>query len=154
MATAVIDSYAVLLMEEQETMAARVEFLDKSYIVSSICLDMLQSDNTNARDRFVLDNLAARKDCCYIHFPICFRSHWMLVVYDTEMGRWKNYNSMRPRTGIEGKHFIEAIGTLLLKSRKTQFSGLVEDVMTQVANTTLELVMDCPQQKPDSTAQY
>ncbi|KAI8006346.1 hypothetical protein LOK49_LG07G02338 [Camellia lanceoleosa] len=34
----VIDAYAVLLMEEQDRIAVGVEFLDKSYVFSSICL--------------------------------------------------------------------------------------------------------------------
>lgn len=46
----VINAYVVLLMEEQEPLVVGVEFSDKSYIISSICLDMLRSNNTNARD--------------------------------------------------------------------------------------------------------
>ena len=34
----VIDAYTVVLMDEQDRLADGVEFLDKSYIFSSICL--------------------------------------------------------------------------------------------------------------------
>ncbi|CAL5401307.1 unnamed protein product [Camellia sinensis] len=128
--SAVIDAYAVLLMEEQDRLAVGVEFPDKSYVFSSICLDMLKNDNSNARDRFVLDNFAACKDCQYVHFLICFRAHWTLVLYDTETGVWKHYNSMRPRVGLEDKHLKETVFVvriLLLKSNEAQ---LVYWVMT------------------------
>ena len=71
--------------------------------------DMLWNNNTTARDRFVLDNLAACKDCRYSLFSICFRAHWTLVVYDTEIGLWKHNNSIRSLAGIEDKHFNEAM---------------------------------------------
>ncbi|CAL5438974.1 unnamed protein product [Camellia sinensis] len=106
----VIHIYAVLLMEEQDRLVG-VEFPDKSYIFSSICL-------------------YAR----YVHFPICFRAHWKLVVYDTEMGVWKHYNSIRPRAGIEDKHFKEAVFVrdTILEIQRGAMVGLGDDDATQI----------------------
>lgn len=104
----VIDAYAVLLNAEQERINEGVDALDKFYFFSSICLDMMKNNNVWSRNKYVLDNLHATKLFRYVHFPICKDSHWTLVMYDTEDGSWKHFNSMRTRSGIMDVHYIEA----------------------------------------------
>ncbi|KAI8031018.1 hypothetical protein LOK49_LG01G01125 [Camellia lanceoleosa] len=126
----VINAYVVLLNDEQERINEGVDAADKSYFFSSICLDMMKNNNVRSRNRYVLDNLRAAKLFRFVHFPLCKDSHWTLVVYDTEDGSWKHFNSMRPRSGIVDVHYLEA---LFLD-----------------CDTPLESVADYPQQHPES----
>ncbi|KAI7979800.1 hypothetical protein LOK49_Contig245G00005 [Camellia lanceoleosa] len=71
--------------------------------------DMMKNNNVWSRNRYVLDNLHAAKLFRYIYFPLCKDSHWMLVVYNTEDGSWKHFNSMRTRSGIVDVHYMEAL---------------------------------------------
>ncbi|KAI7994883.1 hypothetical protein LOK49_LG11G00066 [Camellia lanceoleosa] len=110
----VIDAYAVLLSAEQERTNKGVDAANKSYFFSSIYIDMMKNNNVRSRNRYVLDNLHAAKLFRYVHFPICKDSHWTLVVYDTEDGSWKHFNSMRMRSEIVDVHYMEALSLVSL----------------------------------------
>ena len=36
----------------------------------------------------------------YLHFPINLNEHWTIVVFDTEDGTWRHYNSLAPRANF------------------------------------------------------
>ncbi|KAI8031003.1 hypothetical protein LOK49_LG01G03433 [Camellia lanceoleosa] len=146
----VIDAYAVLLNAEQERINEGVDAADKSYFFSSICLDMMKNNNVRSRNRYVLDNLRAAKLFRYIHFPLCKDSHWTLVVYDTEDGSWKHFNSMRPRTGILDVHYMEALSLKNIVSEVQRQTIGNESIDTQDYDPLLESVADCPQQRLES----
>ncbi|KAI8012420.1 hypothetical protein LOK49_LG06G03523 [Camellia lanceoleosa] len=146
----VIDAYAVLLNDEQERINEGVDAADKSYFFSSICLDMMKNNNVRSRNRYVLDNLRAAKLFRFVHFPLCKDSHWTLVVYDTEDGSWKHFNSMRPRSGIVDVHYVEALSLKNIVSEVQRQTIGNDAIDTQDCDTPLESVADCPQQRPES----
>ncbi|KAI8022405.1 hypothetical protein LOK49_LG03G03528 [Camellia lanceoleosa] len=146
----VIDAYAVLLNAEHERINEGVDTADKSYFFSSICLDMMKNNNVQSRNRYVLDNLRAAKLFRYVHFPLCKDSHWTLVVYDTEDGSWKHFNSIRPRSGIVDVHYIEALSLKNIVSEVQRQTIGNDSIDTQDCDPPLESVVDCPQQRPES----
>ncbi|KAI7992198.1 hypothetical protein LOK49_LG12G02224 [Camellia lanceoleosa] len=146
----VIDAYAVLLNAEQERTNEGVDGADKSYFFSSICLDMMKNNNVRSRSRYVLDNLRATKLFRYVHFSLCKDSHWTLVVYDTEDGSWKYFNSMRPRTEIVDVHYMEALSLKNIVSKVQRQTIGNDSIDTQDYDPPLESVADCPQQRPES----
>ncbi|KAI7989094.1 hypothetical protein LOK49_LG13G00126 [Camellia lanceoleosa] len=111
----VIDGYVELLKSEHVKMYGADELDDKSYFFSSVCLDMLKSEDVRAREKFVRTNVSAATDCRFIHFPMCHDGHWTLVVYDTEEGTWKHYNPMRQRGDRADVHY--SVATLLYVHR-------------------------------------
>ncbi|KAI8008469.1 hypothetical protein LOK49_LG07G00678 [Camellia lanceoleosa] len=148
----VIDGYVELLKSEHVKMYGADGLDDKSYFFSSVCLDMIKSDDVRAREKFVRTNVSAATDCRFIHFPMCHDGHWTLVVYDTEEGTWKHYNPMRQRGDRADVHYRVAT---LLKERVTDVMeqtlrefGLDEQSIRANFNSTLEDVTKCPQQKP------
>ncbi|KAI8027834.1 hypothetical protein LOK49_LG02G03717 [Camellia lanceoleosa] len=112
----VIDGYVELLKSEHVRMYGADELADKSYFFSSVCLDMVKSEDVRTREKFVRANVSAATDCRFIHFPMCHDGHWTLVVYDTEDGTWKHYNPMRQRGDRDDAHHNVAT---LLKERVT-----------------------------------
>ncbi|CAL5342304.1 unnamed protein product [Camellia sinensis] len=100
----VIDAFAEVLSDEQERLNAGKDFPENSYFFSNICWDVMKGDNVEARFKYVTSNLHAGRDAHYMHFPIFHLGHWTLVVYDTEDGSWKHYNSMWSRTGTGEKN--------------------------------------------------
>ncbi|KAI7981813.1 hypothetical protein LOK49_Contig12G00016 [Camellia lanceoleosa] len=148
----VIDGYVELLKSEHVKMYGADGLDDKSYFFSSVCLDMIKSEDVRAREKFVRTNVSAATDCRFIHFPMCHDGHWTLVVYDTEEGTWKHYNPMRQRGDRADVHYGAAT---LLKERVTDVMeqtlrefGLDEQSIRANFNSTLEAVTKCPQQKP------
>ncbi|KAI8026345.1 hypothetical protein LOK49_LG02G00712 [Camellia lanceoleosa] len=151
---AVIDTYVEMLADEQTRLNVEKEFPETSYFFSSICLDMMKNENLSARYNYVTSNLVATKGARYIHFPICHLSHWTLVVYDMDASRLKHFNSMRNMNGPVGVHYAEA---LYLKNIVTEMQRQMLDacgrddvVEMQDFEILLELVVECPQQRPDS----
>ncbi|KAI8021170.1 hypothetical protein LOK49_LG03G01158 [Camellia lanceoleosa] len=156
----VIDGYVELLKSEHVKMYGADELEDKSYFFSSVCLDMLKSEDVRGREKFVRTNVSAATDCRFIHFPMCHDGNWTLVVYDTEEGTWKHYNPMRQRGDKADVHY--SVATLLIWFLSLNFKDRVTDVMEQTLrelgldkqsiranfNSTLEAVTKCPQQKP------
>ena len=69
----------------------------------------MKGDYVEAKFKYVTSNLHAGRDARYIHFLVCHLGHWTLVVYDTEDGSWKRYNSMRSRMGTGDVHYAEAV---------------------------------------------
>ncbi|KAI7987112.1 hypothetical protein LOK49_LG13G01106 [Camellia lanceoleosa] len=118
-----------------------VDAADKSYFFSSICLDMMKNNNVRSMNRYVLDNLRAAKLFRYVHFPLCKNAHWTLVVYDTEDGSWKHFNSMRLRSGILDKNIVSEV------QRQTIGNDSID---TQDCDLPLESVADCPQKRLES----
>ncbi|CAL5354158.1 unnamed protein product [Camellia sinensis] len=112
--------------------------------------DMMKNNNVRSRNRYVLDNLRAAKLFRYVHFPLCKDSHWTLVVYDTEDGSWKHFNSMRPRNGIVDVHYMEALSLKDIVSEVQRQTIGNQSIDTQDYDPPLESVMDCPQQHPES----
>ncbi|KAI8007718.1 hypothetical protein LOK49_LG07G03229 [Camellia lanceoleosa] len=145
----VIDAYVVLLNAEQERINEGVDAADKSYFFSSICLDMMKNNNVRSRNRYVLDNLHAAKLFRYVHFPLCKNSHWTLVVYDTEDGSWKHFNSMRTRSGIVDVHYIEALSLKNIVSEVQRETMGNDSIDTQEYDPPLESVVDCPHNVPN-----
>ncbi|KAI8012590.1 hypothetical protein LOK49_LG06G01895 [Camellia lanceoleosa] len=148
----VIDGYVELLKSEHVKMYGADGLDDKSYFFSSVCLDMIKSEDVRAREKFVRTNVSAATDCRFIHFPMCHDGHWTLVVYDTEEGTWKHYNPMRQRGDRADVHYGVAT---LLKERVTAVMeqtlrefGLDEQSIRANFNSALEAVTKCPQQKP------
>ncbi|KAI8025818.1 hypothetical protein LOK49_LG02G00746 [Camellia lanceoleosa] len=156
----VIDGYVELLKSEHVKMYGADELADKSYFFSSVCLDLVKSEDVRAREKFVRTNVSAATDCRFIHFPMCHDGHWTLVVYDTEEGTWKHYNPMRQRGDRADVHY--SVATLLIWFLSLNFKERVTDVMEQTLrefgldeqsilanfNSSLEAVTKCPQQKP------
>ncbi|KAI7995225.1 Protein NPG1 [Camellia lanceoleosa] len=105
----VIDAFAELLSDEQKSLNAGKDFPDNSYFFSSICWDVLKGDSVEAKLNYVKSNLHAGMGARYMHFPLSHLGHWTLLVYDTEDGSWKHYNSMRSRSGTGGVHYAEAV---------------------------------------------
>ncbi|KAI8000367.1 hypothetical protein LOK49_LG09G01720 [Camellia lanceoleosa] len=148
----VIDGYVELLKSEHARMYGDDELADKSYFFSSVCLDMVKSDDVRGREKFVRTNVSAATDCRFIHFPMCHDGHWTLVVYDTEYGTWKHYNPMRQRGDRADVHHNVAT---LLKERVSKVMmqtlrefGLDEQSILANFSSSLEAVANCPQQKP------
>ncbi|GMP23298.1 hypothetical protein CsSME_00000949 [Camellia sinensis var. sinensis] len=142
----VIDAYAEVLFDEQEKLNVGKDFPKNSYFFSSICWDVMKGENVDIRFKYLTTNLHAGRGAHYIHFPVCHLGHWSLLVYDTEDGSWKHYNSMRNRSGTGGVHYAEAI-----KLRQSMVAhGLEQMVGTQEFDMTVESVVECPQQRPDS----
>ncbi|KAI8011085.1 hypothetical protein LOK49_LG06G00880 [Camellia lanceoleosa] len=149
----VIDAYAEVLSDDQETLNAGKDFPENSYFFSSICWDVLKGDNEQAKFNYVKSNIHAAMGARYMHFPICHLGHWTLLVYDTEDGSWKHYNSMRSRSGTGGVHYAEAVK---LKNIVTDIqrqamaaNGLDEVVGTQDFDMMVESVAECPQQRAE-----
>ncbi|KAI8006829.1 hypothetical protein LOK49_LG07G02809 [Camellia lanceoleosa] len=138
------------LNDEQERINEGVDAADKSFFFSSICLDMMKNNNVRSRNRYVLDNLRAAKLFRYVHFPLCKDAHWTLVVYDTEDGSWKHFNSMWPRSGILDVHYNEALYLKNIVSEVQRQTIGNESIDTQDCDPPLESVVDCPQQRPES----
>ncbi|GMP67641.1 hypothetical protein CsSME_00027563 [Camellia sinensis var. sinensis] len=104
--------------------------------------------------KYVTRNVADGSICKYIHFPICHDAHWTLVVYDTEDGTWKHFNSMRQRSVRTDVHYSEAI---FLKEqvsnvmKKSLCAFGMEEAGSEVDfSQPVEAVSQCPQQKPDT----
>ncbi|XP_028087940.1 uncharacterized protein LOC114288621 [Camellia sinensis] len=150
----VIDAYAEVLSDEQTRLNAGKDFPENSFFFSSICLDMMKNDNVAARNNYVMSNLSAARGARYIHFPICHLFHWTLVVYDTNVGSWKHYNSMRPRNGTGGAQYAEAMHVKNIVTEVQRQSlverGMDDLVATQDFDIPLESVVDCPQQRPEA----
>ncbi|GMP61140.1 hypothetical protein CsSME_00023725 [Camellia sinensis var. sinensis] len=150
----VIDACAEMLVSKQNVLSAGVVFAEKSYFFSSIYLGMVNNVNKTTRDRYLEANMRASVGCRFWHFPICHKSHWTLVVYDTEVGSWKHYNSIRPRPGSEDTHYNEALllkGNVVNFVREKQLSSSGADVvLAQDRDCLLEVVTDSPQQRLDS----
>ncbi|KAI8020286.1 hypothetical protein LOK49_LG04G03587 [Camellia lanceoleosa] len=138
----VIDGYVELLKSEHVKMYGADGLDDKSYFFSSVCLDMIKSEDVRAREKFVRTNVSEVTDCRFIHFPMCHDGHWTLVVYDTEEGTWKHYNPMR--RAWDRVMFITDVATSLTLRE----FGLDEQSIRANFNSTLEAVTKCPQQKP------
>ncbi|GMP62988.1 hypothetical protein CsSME_00024865 [Camellia sinensis var. sinensis] len=130
----VIDAYAEVLSDEQTRLNAGKDFPENSFFFSSICLDMMKNDNVAARNNYVMSNLSAARGARYIHFPICHLFHWTLVVYDTNVGSWKHYNSMRPRNGTGGAQYAEAMHVKNIVT-EVQRQSLVERGMDDLVAT-------------------
>ncbi|KAI7996973.1 hypothetical protein LOK49_LG10G02505 [Camellia lanceoleosa] len=148
----VIDGYVELLKSEHVRMYGADELADKSYFFSSVCLDMVKSEDVRAREKFVRANVSAATDCRFIHFPMCHDGHWTLVVYDTEDGTWKHYNPILTAWSEDDAHHNVAT---LLKERVTNVMkqtlrefGLDEQSIRTNFSNSLEAVTRCPQQKP------
>ncbi|KAI8009780.1 hypothetical protein LOK49_LG06G01155 [Camellia lanceoleosa] len=148
----VIDGYVELLKSEHARMYGDDELADKSYFFSSVCLDMVKSDDVRGREKFVRTNVSAATDCRFIHFPMCHDGHWTLVVYDTEDGTWKHYNPMRQHGDRADVHHNVAT---LLKERVSEVMmqtlrefGLDEQSILANFSSSPEAVANCPQQKP------
>ncbi|KAI7993023.1 hypothetical protein LOK49_LG12G02688 [Camellia lanceoleosa] len=112
--------------------------------------DVMKVENMDTRFKYLNTNLHAGRGARYIHFPICHLGHWSLVVYNTEDGSWKYYNSMRNRSGTGGVHYAKAVK---LKSIVTDVQrqsmaahGLEQMVRTQEFDMTMESIIECPQQ--------
>jgi len=60
----------------------------------------------------------------YLHFPINLNEHWTIVVFDTEDGTWRHYNSLSPRANIRDPHLTvaESLVPHLTKSSLTNVS--------------------------------
>ncbi|KAI7991107.1 hypothetical protein LOK49_LG12G02230 [Camellia lanceoleosa] len=149
----VIDGYVELLKSEHVRMYGADELADKSYFFSSVCLDMVKSEDVRAREKFVRANVFAATDCRFIHFPMCHDGHWTLVVYDTKDGTWKHYNPMRQRGDRDDAHHNVAT---LLKERVTNVMkqtlrefGLDEQSICTISKNSLEVRTKCPQCKPE-----
>ncbi|KAI7994968.1 hypothetical protein LOK49_LG11G00170 [Camellia lanceoleosa] len=140
----VIDGYVELLKSEHAMMYGDDELDDESYFFSSVCLDMVKSDNVCAREKFVRTNVSAATDCRFIYFPMCHDGHWTLVVYDTEDGIWKHYNPMRQRGDRADVHHNVATLLTLCEFRLDEQSILAN------FSSSLEAVAKCPQQKPET----
>ncbi|KAI7997040.1 hypothetical protein LOK49_LG10G01827 [Camellia lanceoleosa] len=136
----VIDGYVEFFGEHVKMYGC--ELADKSYFFSSVCLDMVKSEDVRAREKFVRTNVSAATDCRFIHFSMCHDGHWTLVVYDTEEGTWKHYNPMRQRGDRADVHY--SVATLLTLRE----FGLDEQSIMANFNSSLEAVTKCLQQKP------
>ncbi|KAI7995628.1 hypothetical protein LOK49_LG11G02882 [Camellia lanceoleosa] len=148
----VIDGYVELLKSEHVKMYGADGLDDKSYFFSSVCLDMIKSEDVRAREKFVRTNVSAATDCRFIHFPMCHDGHWTLVVYDTEESSWKHYNPMRQRGDRADVHYsvanlLKERVTVVMEQTLREF-GLDEQSIRANFNSTLEAVTKCPQQKP------
>ncbi|KAL7247412.1 hypothetical protein ACSBR2_002348 [Camellia fascicularis] len=94
--------------------------------------------------------MRAAVDVRYIYFPMCYKSHWTLVVYNMENGVWKHYNSLRPRNNSIDIHYKEAmvlrdhVVTYVRRTRQASTHGDVVD--TQEGDGLVESIVDCPQQ--------
>ncbi|KAI8021267.1 hypothetical protein LOK49_LG03G03135 [Camellia lanceoleosa] len=150
----VIDAYAEVLSDEQTRLNVGKDFPENSFFFSSICLDMMKNDNVAARNNYIMSNLSVARGARYIHFPICHLFHWTLVVYDTNVGSWKHYNSMRPRNGSVGEQYAEAMHVRNIVTEVQRQSlvarGMDDLVATQDFDIPLESVVDCPQQRPEA----
>ncbi|GMP61627.1 hypothetical protein CsSME_00024015 [Camellia sinensis var. sinensis] len=150
----VIDAFAEVLSDEQERLNAGKDFPENSYFFSSICWDVMKGDNVEAKFKYVTSNLHAGRDARYIHFPVCHLGHWTLVVYDTEDGSWKHYNSMRSRTGTGGVHYAEAVKLKKIvtdiQRQAMAANGLEQLVGTQDFDMMVESVSECPQQRAET----
>ncbi|KAI8017488.1 hypothetical protein LOK49_LG04G03182 [Camellia lanceoleosa] len=134
----VIDAFAELLSDDQKRLNAGKDFPENSYFFSSLCWDVLKGDNVEAKLNYVKSNLHAAMGARYMHFPLCHLGHWTLLVYDTEDGSWKHYNSMRSRSGTGGVHYAEAV----------KLVGSV--VGTQDFDMMVESVAEYPQQRVET----
>ncbi|CAL5356437.1 unnamed protein product [Camellia sinensis] len=150
----VIDAFAEVLSDEQEMLNAGKDFSENSYFFSSICWDMMKGDNMEAKFKNVTSNLHAGKDARYMHFPVCHIGHWTLVVYDTEDGSWKHYNSMQSRSGTGGVHYAEAVKLKKIvtdiQRQAMAANGLDQLVGTQDFDMMVESVLECPQQRAET----
>ncbi|CAL5428078.1 unnamed protein product [Camellia sinensis] len=150
----VIDAFAEVLCDEQERLNVGKDFPENSYFFSSICWDVMKGDNVEAKFKYVTSNLRAGRDARYIHFPVCHLGHWTLVVYDTEDGSWKHYNSMRSRTGTGGVHYAEAVKLKKIvtdiQRQAMAANGLEQLVGTQDFDMMVESVSECPQQRAET----
>ncbi|KAI8024824.1 hypothetical protein LOK49_LG02G00259 [Camellia lanceoleosa] len=150
----VIDAFAEVLSDDQETLNAGKDFPENSYFFSSICWDVLKGDNLEGKFNYVKSNLHAAMGARYIHFPICHLGHWTLLVYDTEDGSWKHYNSMRSRSGTGGVHYAEAVKlkniVTDIQRQSMAANGLDEVVGTQDFDMMVESVAECPQQRAET----
>ncbi|GMP98688.1 hypothetical protein CsSME_00046484 [Camellia sinensis var. sinensis] len=150
----VVDAYVELLKTDQLRMYGDNELVDKSYFFSSVCLDVVKSNDVRSIGNYIRKNVSAGSEFRFMHFPMCHLGHWTLVVYDTEDGSWKHYNPMRQRGDRTDVHHTEAV---LLKERVSnvmmqslrQF-GLDEQSIEANFRHPLEVVTKCPQQKPDT----
>ncbi|KAI8026827.1 hypothetical protein LOK49_LG02G00721 [Camellia lanceoleosa] len=151
---AVIDTYVEMLADEQTRLNVEKEFPETSYFFSSICLDMMKNENLSARYNYVTSNLVATKGARYIHFPICHLSHWTLVVYDMDASRLKHFNSMHNRNGPVGVHYAEALylKNIVSEMQRQMLDAYGRDDVVEMQDfeILLELVVECPQQRPDS----
>ncbi|GMP48230.1 hypothetical protein CsSME_00015653 [Camellia sinensis var. sinensis] len=150
----VIDAFAEVLSDEQERLNVGKDFPENSYFFSSICWDVMKGDNVEAKFKYVTSNLRAGRDARYIHFPVCHLGHWTLVVYDTEDGSWKHYNSMRSRTGTGGVHYAEAVKLKKIvtdiQRQAMAANGLEQLVGMQDFDMMVESVSECPQQRAET----
>ncbi|GMP68495.1 hypothetical protein CsSME_00028102 [Camellia sinensis var. sinensis] len=110
--------------------------------------DMVKHTSATSREKYLEMHIRAASNVRYIHFPMCFKSHWTLVLYDTEDGVWKYYNSLRPRNRGEDIHYKEA---LVLKEqvlnyvRRARQAVSHEDVVAmQDGDRILESIVDYP----------
>ncbi|KAI8029302.1 Pre-mRNA-splicing factor ATP-dependent RNA helicase DEAH1 [Camellia lanceoleosa] len=145
----VIDACAKHFLSEQDVLAISVESPEQSYFFNSICLDMMKHTNDTSRDKYIETHMCTAGDVRYIHFPMWYRSHWTLLVYDTESGVWKHFNSMRPQNKNEEAHFKEV---MFLKKQVLSYvmctiEAAANDGMasTQDVVAIIESVVDCPQ---------
>ncbi|XP_028098143.1 uncharacterized protein LOC114297861 isoform X2 [Camellia sinensis] len=58
----VIDAYTELLLSEQDVLAAGVEFPEKSYFFTNICLDMAKHTSVTSRDKYIEIHMRAADD--------------------------------------------------------------------------------------------
>ncbi|KAI8013962.1 hypothetical protein LOK49_LG05G01526 [Camellia lanceoleosa] len=143
----VIDGYVELLKSEHARMYGDDELADKSYFFSSVCLDMVKSDDVRTREKFVRTNFSAVTDYRFIHFPMCYDGHWTLVVYDTEDGTWKHYNPMRQHGDRADVHhnvvtLLKERVTKVMKQTLREF-GLDEQSILANFSSSLEAVAKC-----------
>ncbi|CAL5420667.1 unnamed protein product [Camellia sinensis] len=101
-----------------------------------------------SRDRYLEANFRACVGSRYLHFPICHKGHWTLVLYDTKDGSWKHYNPLMSRTGSEDIHYNVAsmLKRNVLDYIRRTCQAAAEDaiVYTEDGNMVLEAVSDCP----------
>ncbi|KAI8027497.1 hypothetical protein LOK49_LG02G00955 [Camellia lanceoleosa] len=115
--------------------------------------DMVVNMSDTSRDRYLEANFRACVGCRYLHFPICHKGHWKLVVYDTEDGSWKHYNPLMSRTDSEDRHYN--VASILKRNvldyirRTCLAAGDNAIVCTEDRNMVLEAVINCPQQRAD-----
>lgn len=64
-----------LLSSEQDMLVADLDFPEKLYFFSSICLDIVKHVSTTLRDKYVEAHMRAAANVRYIHFPMCYKSH-------------------------------------------------------------------------------
>ncbi|KAI8010837.1 hypothetical protein LOK49_LG06G02903 [Camellia lanceoleosa] len=149
----VIDAYGAMLTDMHRTVSGKEEYQGAAYVYSSVCADMMRNTSAVSQTKYLNVYTKAARGSRYTVYPIYHANHWTVMVYDSDTGDWKHYNSLRPRRGVRDEHYNEALKVWVSEHHNNFVKPRIriQDVEAEDFNGKLTSVVDCPQQAPESS---